>query len=98
MTVVRILEKDELNVKIMGRLETVTAPRLERELKNSLEGVKTLIFDFSELEYLSSAGMRVLLSMQKIMNRQGEMIIRGVGEDVMKVFNATGSIDLLTIE
>ncbi|MDO4166280.1 MAG: STAS domain-containing protein [Eubacteriales bacterium] len=98
MNVVKTLKEDELQVKVMGRLETVTAPMLEGELKNSLEGIATLIFDFSELEYISSAGLRVLFSMQKIMNKQGKMVIRGANEDVMEVFEVTGSVDILTIE
>lgn len=98
MKVVKTLNEDELKVQVIGRLETVTAPMLEGELKNSLEGVATLIFDFSELEYISSAGLRVLFSMQKIMNKQGKMIIRGANEDVMEVFEVTGSVDILTIE
>lgn len=98
MKVVKTLKEDELNVKVMGRLETVTAPQLDGELKDSLEGVTTLVFDFSDLEYISSAGLRVLFSMQKIMNRQGKMIIRGANEDVMEVFEVTGSVDIMTIE
>ncbi len=98
MNVIKTLKEDELHVKVMGRLETVTSPMLEGELKNSLEGIATLIFDFSELEYISSAGLRVLFSMQKIMNKQGKMVIRGANEDVMEVFEVTGSVDILTIE
>lgn len=98
MKVIKTLKEDELNVKVIGRLETVTAPMLEGELKNSLAGVAALIFDFSELEYISSAGLRVLFSAQKIMNRQGKMVIRGANEDVMEVFEVTGSVDVMTIE
>lgn len=98
MTITRALKEDELTIKISGRLETVTAPKLEEELKTSLQGVKTLIMDLEELEYISSAGLRVLFSAQKTMNKQGRMIVRNVNEDVMEVFEVTGSVDVLTIE
>lgn len=98
MTITKAYGADELTVKVAGRLDTTTAPRLDEELKNSLDGIKKLVIDFTELEYISSAGLRVIFSAQKIMNRQGEMVIRGVNEDVMEVFEVTGSIDILTIE
>lgn len=98
MTIMKTLKEDELTIKITGRLETVTAPKLEEELKTSLQGVKTLIMDLEELEYISSAGLRVLFSAQKTMNKQGGMIVRNVNEDVMEVFEVTGSVDVLTIE
>lgn len=89
---------NELNIKITGRLDTMTAPQLEKELDESLDGVEELIFDFSELEYVSSAGLRVLLSSQKRMKRQGDMIIQNVNNDVMDVFEITGFVDILTIK
>ncbi len=98
MTIMRILKEDELTIKIIGRLETVTAPKLEEEFKTCLQGVKTLIMDLEGLEYISSAGLRVLFSAQKTMNKQGRMIVRNVNEDVMEVFEVTGSVDVLTIE
>lgn len=97
MTIMRTLKEDELTVKIAGRLETVTAPKLEEEFKTCLQGVKTLIMDLEDLEYISSAGLRVLFSAQKTMNKQGRMIVRNVNEDVMEVFEVTGSVDVLTI-
>lgn len=97
MTIMRTLKEDELTVKIIGRLETVTAPKLEEELKTCLQGVKTLIMDMEDMEYISSAGLRVLFSAQKTMNKQGRMIVRNVNEDVMEVFEVTGSVDVLTI-
>ena len=81
-----------------GRLDTTTAPQLENELKKSLDGVKKLTFDFKALEYISSAGLRVLLSSQKQMNRQGEMVIKNVNSDIMEIFDVTGFSDILTIE
>ncbi len=88
----------ELKIALEGRLDTTTAPELENELKSSLEGLTGLTFDFSKLEYISSAGLRVLLSAQKTMNKQGGMIIKGVNETIMEVFDVTGFSDILTIE
>ncbi len=80
-----------------GRLDTVTAPDLEKELKASLDGVSELVLDFEKLEYISSAGLRVLLSAQKTMARQGEMKITKVNETIMEIFEVTGFSDILTI-
>ena len=86
-----------LKVKLEGRLDTTTAPQLEGELKDSLEGVTDLDFDINDLQYISSAGLRVLLSMQKIMNKQGEMTVRGANEDIREIFEVTGFSDILNI-
>lgn len=91
-------DKSRLTVKLEGRLDTTTAPVLERELKSAVNGITGLVFDLTGLEYISSAGLRVLLSAQKVMNRQGSMLIRNVNEDVMDVFEVTGFVDILTIE
>lgn len=88
----------DLIFTLEGRLDTTTAPQLENELKKSLDGVKKLTFDFKALEYISSAGLRVLLSSQKQMNRQGEMVIKNVNSDIMEIFDVTGFSDILTIE
>ena len=88
----------ELNVKLTGRLDTTTSPELEKELKASLDGITALIIDMTGLEYISSAGLRVLLSAQKSMNRQGEMRIKHVNETIMEIFEVTGFTDILTIE
>ena len=88
----------ELTVALTGRLDTVTAPELEKELKASLDGVKTLTIDMTALEYISSAGLRVLLSAQKIMNKQGEMRVVHVNETILEIFEVTGFSDILTIE
>ena len=88
----------ELTVKLVGRLDTTTAPILEGDLRKSVDNIEKLIFEISELEYISSAGLRVLLSAQKVMNKQGKMIIRGVNETVMEVFEVTGFVDILNIE
>ena len=95
------LVKDNANltVKVEGRLDTMTAPELEKTLKENLEPVTNLVFDFEELVYVSSAGLRVLLSTQKTMNaKKGSMVIRHVDEEVMDVFDVTGFSDILTIE
>ena len=98
MTIEKNLNGTELTVTIVGRLDTTTAPDLEASLKESFEGVTKLILDFAELEYLSSAGLRVLLAAQKVMNKQGEMIISNVNETINEIFEVTGFIDILTIE
>lgn len=91
-------EGKNLNMVLMGRLDTTTAPDLEKEIKECIEGVEKLVFDFSSLEYISSAGLRVLLSAQKIMNKQGEMIVKNASDDVKEIFEVTGFSDILTIE
>ena len=98
MTIEKKLNATELNITITGRLDTTTAPQLEAELKQSLPGIEKLVLDFAALEYLSSAGRRVLLAAQKTMNKQGEMIIKNVNETIRDIFEVTGFIDILTIE
>lgn len=98
MDVRKTLDGSKLELAVSGRLDTVTAPTLENEIKQSVDGVTELIFDFAELDYISSAGLRVLLSTQKIMNKQGKMIIRNVNDSIMEIFDVTGFVDLLTIE
>ena len=88
----------ELQVALEGRLDTTTAPELEKLLKSSLEGVTELKLDLEKLEYISSAGLRVLLSAQKTMNKQGSMTLSHVNEVVMEVFEVTGFSDILNIE
>ncbi|MBQ0010118.1 MAG: STAS domain-containing protein [Ruminococcus sp.] len=87
-----------LDVAVAGRLDTTTAPQLEAELKGSLDGITALTLDFAGLEYISSAGLRVLLATQKVMNTQGKMVIRNVNDDIKEVFEITGFCDILTIE
>ena len=89
---------NQLEVAVTGRIDTTTAPQLEEEVKASIEGVTDLKIDFSGVEYISSAGLRVLLSCQKIMNSQGSMVMTGVRESVMEIFEVTGFSDILTIE
>ena len=98
MTIEKNLNGAELIVKVVGRLDTTTAPELEAALKESFEGLEKLVLDFSELDYLSSAGLRVLLQSQKTMNKQGEMVVRNVNETISEIFEVTGFADVLTIE
>ena len=98
MTIEKKLDGSKMTVAIKGRLDTTTAPQLEAELRSDLDGIKDLVFDFTDLEYISSAGLRVLLSTQKTMNRQGTMVVRNVNADVMEVLEVTGFVDILTIE
>ena len=98
MTIEKSMEGTQLTLVLTGRLDTTTAPQLEAELKRSIGGVKSLVLDFADLEYLSSAGLRVLLAAQKVMNKQGEMVIRNVNETISEVFEITGFSDILTIE
>ena len=98
MTINKTIDAGCLTVGLEGRLDTTTAPQLEAELKASMDGVTELDMDFEKLEYLSSAGLRVLLAAQKVMNRQGKMTIYHVNETIHEVFEVTGFIDILTIE
>ena len=98
MTIDKKLEGTKLEITLEGRLDTITAPTLEGELKQSLDGITELVSDFGKLEYISSAGLRVLLAAQKIMNKQGSMIIKNVNDVINDVFEVTGFSDILTIE
>ncbi|HIR03916.1 MAG: STAS domain-containing protein [Acutalibacteraceae bacterium] len=98
MNIEKTVEGSTLNISLGGRLDTTTAPQLKAELEQSIDGVQELNLDFTALEYLSSAGLRVILSAQKVMNRQGKMVIRHVNETIMEVFEVTGFVDILTIE
>ncbi len=98
MTIDKIQDGKALKVKVSGRLDTTTAPQLEEELNASLAEVEDLTMDFEELEYISSAGLRVLLSAQKVMNKQGTMTVIGVNDTIMEIFEVTGFSDILTIQ
>lgn len=93
-----IKNEKNLTFELEGRLDTTTAPQLESELKKNLDGIEFLALDFSKLEYLSSAGLRVLLSSQKAMNTQGKMVIKNVNSTIMDIFEVTGFSEILTIE
>ena len=98
MNIIKKENGDALEIALQGRLDTMTAPQLEQELKSCLSGVKELTLDLEGLEYISSAGLRVLLSAQKQMNRQGSMKLVHVNEIVKEIFEVTGFLDILTIE
>ena len=98
MMINKTLNGTELMMTLTGRLDTTTAPQLEAEFKQNIGGVEKLILDFAALEYLSSAGLRVLLAAQKVMNKQGEMTIRNVNDTINEIFEVTGFVDILTIE
>ena len=98
MTINKTKDGKALTLAVEGRLDTITAPDLEAVLKGELDDVGELTFDFSSLEYISSAGLRVLLSAQKRMNAQGSMKVTGVSEIIMEIFEVTGFSDILTIE
>ncbi len=98
MKITKTCNGTELDIALEGRLDTTTAPELETELKDSLEGVTALKLDLEKLEYISSAGLRVLLSAQKAMNKQGSMVLNHVGDVIMEIFEVTGFSEILTIE
>ena len=94
----KTIENGKAVFSLSGRLDTTTAPELEKELKEALGGVSELVLDFAGLEYISSAGLRVLLSAQKIMNCKGEMKVTNVNETILEIFEVTGFSDILTVE
>lgn len=97
MTINKALEGTKLMISLEGRLDTTTSPELEVELKQGLNGITELTFDFEKLEYISSAGLRILLTAQKVMNKQGSMIVKNVNDVIDEVFEVTGFSDILTI-
>ena len=98
LNIVKEKNGNELTVALEGRLDTTTAPELEEVVKNELGGVTSLIADMAKLEYISSAGLRVLLSGQKVMNSQGSMVIKNASDDIKEIFDVTGFTDILNIE
>ena len=92
------IEGKSLVMKLVGRLDTTTAPEVEKEVKEGIEGIENLTFDIASLEYISSAGLRVLLSAQKIMNKQGNMVVKNASDEVKEIFEVTGFADILTLE
>ena len=98
MTIEKKINQEAVTLIVSGRLDTQTAPELEKELDAVLSGLKELTFDMTNLEYVSSAGLRVILKAQKVMNSQGSMMLTGVNESIMEVFDITGFLDILTIQ
>ena len=97
MTIEKKIENGNVILTITGRLDTTTAPELEKTVDSVLDGTKELVFDMTGLEYISSAGLRVILKAQKAMNAQGSMKLTGVNDSIMEVFDITGFLDILTI-
>jgi anti-sigma B factor antagonist len=98
LNIIKTVENGKAVFTLEGRLDTTTASALEKELAESLEGVSELCFDFAGLDYISSAGLRVLLQAHKRMNGQGRMVLRNVGESILEIFEVTGFTEILTIE
>ena len=98
LNIIKNIENGTVAFALEGRLDTITSPDLEKELKVALDGATLLTLDFGKLEYISSAGLRVLLSAQKTMNKQGEMKLTHVNDTIMEIFEITGFADILNIE
>lgn len=97
MNIEKIKDSDKLTLKIEGRIDTKTAPEFDETVKTSLDGISSLIIDLKDVAYISSAGLRVLLIAQKQMNKQGDMKIINVSDDIKEIFEVTGFSDILTI-
>ena len=97
MKIEKNVDASSVSFALEGRLDTMTAPLLESEIQGKLDGVTDLQFDFAKLTYISSAGLRVLLAAQKIMNKQGKMIIKNVCDEIKEIFEVTGFSDILTV-
>ena len=98
LNITKSIENGKAMFNLAGRIDTTTAPELEQEIKSSLDGVSELVMDMKELVYISSAGLRVLLSAQKVMNKQGSMTIKNANDTILEIFEVTGFSDILTIE
>ena len=98
MTITKTLDGTNLTIALEGGLDTTTSPQLEGELHPDIDSATEVTFDLEKLAYISSAGLRVLLSAQKIMNKQGKMTIKNVCPEIMDIFDVTGFVDILNIE
>ena len=98
MDIIKSQEGSRVNIALKGRLDTTTSPQLEAELRPVLSEATELNFDLADLQYVSSAGLRVFLSAQKVMNKQGDMTLRNVSPEIMEIFEVTGFVDILNIE
>ena len=98
MEIIKKLNNDELTITLVGELNSFTSQDLEKVISESLDGIKSLIFDFEQLSYISSAGLRILLVAKKIMDKQGKMVVRKANKDVMDIFEMTGFINILDFE
>lgn len=98
MNINKVLEGSKLEIEITGRLDTITAPELDAEIKQNMDDIDCLVLNFKGVDYISSAGLRVLLATQKSMSKKGKMVVKEVNDTVMEIFNITGFVDILTIE
>ena len=98
MQINKTIDNDSLTIALEGRLDTLTAPQLDAEIQGKLDGVKSLVFDFKKLDYISSAGLRILLMAQKVMNKQGSMVVKNASSEIKEIIEVTGFCDILTIE
>ena len=98
MTFTKIKTNKQLTILLEGRLDTTAAPLFEEELRNNIDSIESLVLDMEKLEYLSSAGLRVVLAAQKRMSNQGRTLLKHVPEIIMDIFEVTGFVDILTIE
>lgn len=98
MTIEKKFNGESLTLLLIGRLDTTTSPDLEREIQESTKGIKSLTLDFKNLEYISSAGLRVVLGAQKLMSKQGQMNLINVPDAIKDIFEMTGFSEILNIE
>ena len=98
LNITKTIENGQGTLTLEGRLDTMSAPELEQVMRDTLPGLAALELDFTKLDYISSAGLRVLLSAQKQMNKQGSMTLRNVNDTILEIFEVTGFTDILTIE
>ena len=98
MQIVKTQQDATLTLALEGRLDTLTSSQLDAEIQGKLDGITCLVFDFAKLAYISSAGLRILLAAQKIMNKQGSMVIKNAGPEIREIFDVTGFSDILTLE
>lgn len=98
MEITKTLEGTTLTIALDGRLDTITSRQLEKELRVSISGVTELIFDFEKLTYITSAGLRVVVTAQKVMVKQGKMVLRNLQPGVREIFDVTGLSKVLNIE
>ena len=97
MQINKTLNGDALTIAITGRIDTLTAPQLDSEIQGKLDGVKSLVIDLKNVEYISSAGLRIFLAAQKVMNNQGSMVVKNASSAIKEIFEVTGFCDILTI-
>ena len=97
MQITKTINGDALTIAITGRIDTLTAPQLDAEIQGKLDGIKNLTIDLKNVEYISSAGLRIFLAAQKIMNKQGSMVVKNVSPAIKEIFEVTGFCDILTI-